>query len=123
MTKRTLLLLVIGIGGFLVIYLYYVKQERMASIARYFPDPQINDVYKMERHSREEGREVYYLKLKDIGKESLYFYPSRMSSTGIHDGFLNHFDTLNVVVYSRKEMEEIHGGNTGIEILEIKRSQ
>lgn len=121
MNKKALLILVLSIIGFLAIYLYYVKKDRQESIVKYFPDPHINDIYKVQRNSRAEGRTVTYLKIKDIGKGSLYFYPGYSSSNGINDGFLNHFDTSDVVVYTKKELLEMKEGKSDAEILEIVR--
>ena len=121
MSGKKYLILFLSISAFTAIYLYYVKQQRQASIASYFPQPRINDVYKMQDDYTDKGREVFYLKIKDIGKESIYFYPSYGASTAIHDGFLNHFDTSAVKVFTKRELQEIKEGKGSIQLLEIVR--
>jgi hypothetical protein len=126
-SRKTVLLLFLFICGFTAIYLYYVKQERQASIIRYFPHPQIGDVYKMQKETKEDGVIVFYLKIKDIGNESIYFYGSKLLMGAIHDSFLKQFDTSEVKVYTKKELGEIREGQWMIpakdntKLLEIER--
>jgi hypothetical protein len=121
MSGKKWLILFLSIGGLTAIYLYYVKKERQASITTYFSNPRINDVYKMQDDYSFDRREVYYLKIKDIGKESIYFYPSYGAAGSIHDGFLNHFDTSAVKVFTKRELQEIRDGKKSLQLVEIVR--
>jgi len=126
-TGKKLLMLFLSIGGFTAIYLYYVKKERQASVVNYFPNPKIDDIYKMQKETHEDGISVFYLKIKDIGAESIYFYPSRLTAGAMHDSFLKHFDTAEVEVFTKKELSEIKEGKWMIpakdytKLLEIER--
>lgn len=126
MKGRTLLFLLLGIGGFLAFYISYVKKERKESVQRYVVNPKIGDVYKMQ-FENDEGSAVTYYKINDIGKEAIYFYPGYNSSDRINDSFLRHFDTTQTVVFSRKDILEIRDGlwksyrKNYTELLEIER--
>ena len=125
-TRKSLFILFVSICGFTAAYLYYVKKDRESVIARYFPEPRVGDIYKMQQDTRE-GITVFYLKIKDIGQQSIYFYPGRMVSTVLQDNLLKHFDTTETTVYSKKEMAEIVAGKWKnaakdyTELLEIER--
>lgn len=109
-TRKTLWTVVLAVCGFTALYLFYVHKERNASVTKYLPQPQLGDVYKMKARTSTDGAIVYYLKIKDIGKESIYFYPSRMQSGAAYDVLLNRFDTTETEVYTRKELAEIAAG-------------
>ena len=125
-SRKTFFILILSIGGFTAIYLYYVKKQRAASIISYFPDPKLGDIYKMQKET-DEGVIVFYLKIKDIGAESIYFYPGRISASVIQDTFLNYFDKSETKVYTKKEIAEIIAGKWMIprkdktQLLEIQR--
>lgn len=126
-SRKTFFILLLSIGAFTAIYLYYVKKERLASISNYFPHPQTGDVYKMQKETRNDGIVVFYLKIKDIGDESIYFYTSKLMMGAIQDSFLKQFDTGEVSVFTKKELAEIEQGKWDIpskdntRILEIER--
>ncbi len=125
--RRTFWLMVLAIAGATAIYLYEVKRERLASIQNYFPQPRMGDIYKMQRESRDDAVGVFYLKIKDIGSESIYFYQSKLIMGAMHDGFLKQFDTSEVQVFTKKELSEIRLGQwdnaakNHLKILEIER--
>ncbi len=125
-SRKTFFILILSIGTFTAIYLYYVKKERAASIDSYFPDPQTGDIYKMQKETSD-GVIIYYLKIKDIGHQSIYFYPGLLTAGAIHDSFLKHFDSSETVVIARKELTEIRNGKWKItakdqtQLLEIER--
>ena len=125
-SRKSFWILFLSVCGFTAVYLYYVKKDRENSIAHYFPLPQLGDIYKMQ-HDTRNGISVYYLKIKDIGQQSIYFYPGRMASTILQDNLMKHFDSTETMVYSKKELEEIVAGkwkNAGkdyTELIEIER--
>jgi hypothetical protein len=126
-SRKTFFILLISICGFTAIYLYYVKKERQASIVNYFSNPKIDDIYKMRKETRDDGVTIFYLKIKDIGTESIYFYHSRLIAGAMHDSFLKHFDTTEVDVFTKKELAEIRDGKWMVpvkentQLLEIER--
>ncbi|MEP6750013.1 MAG: hypothetical protein ABJB86_19900 [Bacteroidota bacterium] len=126
-SRKRLLIVFLSVCGFTIVYLYYVKQARQASIAKYFSHPQLGDIYKMRKDTRAEGVTMFYLRIKDIGEQSIYFYPSRMQTGAVSDVFLNHFDTTGTEVYTKKELAEIVAGKWMVqsknktELLEIER--
>jgi hypothetical protein len=125
-SRKTLFILILSIGAFTAIYLYYIKQQRAASIISYFPDPKLGDIYKMQKET-DEGVTVFYLKIKDIGAESIYFYPGRLMAGAIHDNFLKHFDSTGTTVFTKKELADIKDGKWKVpakddtQLLEIER--
>jgi hypothetical protein len=126
-SRKRLLIVFLSVCGFTVVYLYYVKQERQASVAKYFPHPQTGDIYKMRKDTRGEGVTMFYLRIKDIGEQSIYFYPSRMETSVVSDVFLKHFDTTQTEVFTKNELAEIVAGKWmapgkgKMELLEIER--
>ncbi|HTL09849.1 MAG TPA: hypothetical protein VL307_16360 [Chitinophagaceae bacterium] len=100
----------IVVAAFTGAYLFYVKKDREASIRQYITQPQIGDIYKMRRETRQDGVMVFYLKIKDIGQESIYFYPSRLINGALHDSFLKQFDTTETEVFTKKELAAIAAG-------------
>lgn len=127
-TRKTLLLTILSVCAFTAIYLIYVNFERKESIKKYFSQPQIGDIYKMKIHTKE-GREVFYLKIKDIGEQSIYFYPGRMGSNAAYDVLLARFDTTETSVYSKKELAAIVAGEWNTvqkdhtQLIEIERKE
>jgi hypothetical protein len=125
--RSTFLILFLSICAFTAVYLYYVKKERQNSIANYFPDPKIGDVYKMQRETYEDGLTVFYLKIKDIGEESIYFYPGRFYSGAMENDLLNDYDASQTKVYTKKELSDIIAGKWIVsskdktQLLEIER--
>jgi hypothetical protein len=125
--RKNLLILFLSVCAFTALYLLYVKQDRQHSITKYISDPKIGDIYKMRKETSEDGVFVFYLKIKDIGEQSIYFYPGKMQSGAIIDVFLNHYDTSNTTVYSKKELAKIVAGKWMIadkdktQLLEIER--
>ena len=126
-SRKRFWILCLSIGIFTAAYLFYVKKEREASVRSYFPQPQIGDIYKMRKDSREDGPVVFYLKIKDISHESIYFYPSRLVNGALHDSFLKQFDTTETEVYTRKDLAAIASGQwknaakDHTELVEIER--
>lgn len=126
-SRKTFWIMVLGIAAGTAIYLFEVKQERLASIQSYFPQPRIGDIYKMQRETREDAVGVFYLKIKDIGSESIYFYGSKLMMGAMHDGFLKQFDTSEIVEYTKKELAAIKQGQWNnaakmkLQLLEIER--
>jgi len=120
-------MIILSVCVFTAGYLYYVKKERENSVKNYFSQPRPGDIYKMRKDTRNDGLVVYYLKVKDIGEQSIYFYPSRLLGGALHDSFLKHFDTTETTVYSKKELAEIAAGkwknaaNDFTELVEIER--
>jgi hypothetical protein len=110
LSRKTIWTVILSVCAFTAAYLYYVKKEREASIKNYFPSPRIGDIYKLKKDTREDGVTVFYLKIKDIGEQSIYFYPSRLVAGALHDSFLKHFDTTETEVYTKKELAEIVAG-------------
>jgi hypothetical protein len=110
MTGKKYFLLFLVIGAATAAYLYYVQQYRHASLVSYFGQPKIGDIYKMEKKFGRDGKATFYLKIKDIGAESIYFYQSKMTGNGMNDVLLGHYDTTEVEVYSKKEMQDIKEG-------------
>ncbi|MFT3934672.1 MAG: hypothetical protein QM726_13700 [Chitinophagaceae bacterium] len=110
MNKKKLLYIALTVFVFTAAYLFYVKIDRDNSIKTYLPQPRIGDIYKMQTETSEEGVIIYYLKVKDVGAQSIYFYQSKTAMIAASDIFLKNFDTTNTQVYSRKELEEIAAG-------------
>jgi len=126
-SRKTLWTVVLSVCAFTALYLLYIKQERAASVKKYFPQPQLGDIYKMKTRTSKDGIQVFYLKIKDIGRESIYFYRSRLTNTALQDTFLEQFDTTETEVYSKNELAEIVAGqwNTvgkdNTQLIEIER--
>ena len=127
-SRKTVWTVILSVCAFTAAYLFYVKKEREASIKNYFPHPLVGDIYKLKKDTRD-GVTVFYLKIKDIGEESIYFYPSRLLASAMHDSFLKHFDTTETTVYTKKELAEIAAGKwktaskDDTELIEIERKQ
>ncbi len=128
-TRKTLWTVVLSVCAFTALYLFYVKQERDASVKKYLLQPQLGDVYKMKARTSADGAIVFYLQVKDIGRESIYFYRSRMTGGAAYDVLLKRFDTTETAVYTRKELAEIAAGqwNTvakdNTQLIEIERKE
>jgi hypothetical protein len=108
--RKTALILLLSVGAFIAIYLFFVKKDRQASIARYLPQPLPGDIYKMERKTPRQGLTAFYLQVNEVSSEAVYFFPSLMSAWAPNDIFLKHFDSTETVRYSRKELEQIKNG-------------
>lgn len=125
--RKNLLILFICICGFTAVYLYYVKKERQASIAQYFPHPQPGDIYKMQEDTREQGVIVFYLMIESIDGQYIYFYRSRLVTGAVHDSLLRHFDTSITQKYTRNDLADIVAGKwmtadkDKTQLLEIER--
>src|SRR5882672_4652374 len=100
---KKMLIIALSVIAFTVVYLYYVKQGRNQSISLYLPQPQAGDVYKMESNTSE-GQISFYLKVKEVAAEGVYFYLSRATSNVATDIFLNHFDSTETIRYGKKEL-------------------
>ena len=126
MTRKRLWMVILSVIVFTVVYTFYVKKEREAGIKKYLPQPHVGDIYKMQKDTRE-GVAVFYLKVKDIGAQSIYFYPGLSSSGAANDIFLKNFDTTETEVYSRKELLAMAAGEwdlpgmDGTKLIEIER--
>ena len=100
---KKMLVIALSVIAFTVVYLYYVKQERNKSISLYLSQPQAGDVYKM-RVQVSGGEFVYYMKVKDVIGESVFFYPGRATSNAANDIFLNHYDSTETIRYGKKDL-------------------
>ncbi|MEO6316132.1 MAG: hypothetical protein ABIU63_12285 [Chitinophagaceae bacterium] len=125
-TRKAIWTVILSVCAFTAVYLYYVKKERTESVKNYFSQPRVGDIYKLRKDTRE-GVTVFYLKIKDVGEQSIYFYPGRLQAGALHDSFLKHFDTTETEVYTKKELAEIVGGQwktarkDETELIEIER--
>lgn len=108
--RKNLLILFLSISALVAVYLFYVKKERQASVARYLPQPRPGDIYKMERKTGRQGLIAFYLQVQDVTPEAVYFHPSLMAAWAPNDIFLKHFDSTETVRYSRKDLEQIKNG-------------
>ncbi len=104
-SKKTLYIVFGGILVFTFVYLYYVKKERQEAIARYLPDPQKGDIYKI----RQDGS-VFYLQVKTVTGASVFFYRSIASAWAASDILLKHFDSTEVIHYDKPELQAIQSG-------------
>ena len=122
-SRKTLGIVALSVCALSASSLYYTKKDREASVKKYFNSPQVGDIYKMKRDTREDGVSVFYLKIKDIGQESIYFYRSRMTAGALNDTFLKQFDTTETVVLSKAELAEIAAAKPGetTQLVEIER--
>ena len=109
MSRKRVWIVILAVIVFTAVYAVYVKQERASAISRLLPQPQVGDIYKMQKDTRE-GTMVYYLKVKDVGAQSIYFYPGLTSAGVANDIYLKNFDTTETEVYSRKELLAIAAG-------------
>jgi len=103
--RKTFLILLLCITGFTAVYLYYVKKQRQEAIASYLPRPLVGDIYKMEA-----ANAVFYLQVKEVKADAVYFYRSRLDAWAASDILLNQFDSSTVVPYGKKDLEEIKNG-------------
>ncbi|HEY4149071.1 MAG TPA: hypothetical protein VGM41_09085 [Chitinophagaceae bacterium] len=103
--KKALYILFGGILVFTFVYLYYVKQQRQEAIARYLPDPQKGDIYKI----KQEGA-VFYLQVKTVAGGSVFFYHGAISAYAASDILLKHFDSTDVIHYDKSELQAIRNG-------------
>ncbi len=126
MSRKRIWTVIVAVIVFTAVYTLFVKKEREAGIKKYLPQPQLGDIYKMQKDTRE-GVAVFYLKVKDIGTQSIYFYPSLSSSGAANDIYLKNFDTTETAVYSRKELVAIAAGEWNVpdrdrmQLIEIER--
>jgi hypothetical protein len=126
MSRKRIWTVVLSVIVFSAAYLFYVKKEREMAIKKYLPQPQLGDIYKMQKATRG-GVTVFYLKVKDIGTQSIYFYPGLSSATTANDIFLKNFDTTETEVFSRKELMAIAAGEWDVpdrdrtKLIEIER--
>ena len=110
MQRKTLLYLFIGISVSLAAYLYYVDADRKKSIEKYFPHPQVGDIYKIKSDNEEGKPWLTYFKLIEISGERLVFIPSKLMSDASVDYLLNHYDNHSPVIYTKQELVEIKNG-------------
>ncbi len=103
--RKTMLILFLSVLGFVVIYLYYVKQQRQQAIATYLPNPQTGDIYKVATENS-----VVYWQVKETSGGAVFFYRSLFSASAASDILLNHFDSSNVFRYSKADLLDIKNG-------------
>ncbi len=127
MKPKNFLYLFVSISLFIAIYLYFVGVERSNSIKRYFNDPQVGDIYKIKSDEEDGERWLRYYKVAEVQSNHLVFYKSKMMADASVDYLLNHYDTLNPVIYSRNELAGIKEGKwknnqrNNTELIEIVR--
>jgi hypothetical protein len=116
LSGRKYLFLIVLISTFLSGYLWHTKESRKESVETYISTPRIGDVYVMEKWFKgQPEKEMVYLKLQGFGQGAIYFYRSKMTSGGgQNDVFLNHYDTANIIVYTKKEIQEIKEGKWNV---------
>ena len=110
MKGRRILYLFIGICLSLAVYLFYVDKQRKESVTKYFPSPQVGDVYKIKRDEEDGKSWVHYLKITSISDDSIYFIPSKFMADASADYILNHYDQTSTIRYSLKDLREIKEG-------------
>lgn len=127
-SRKTMVWVLLSVCAFTAAYLWYVKEDREAGIKKYCTRPQLGDIYTMRQETHDHGVTVFYLKIKDIGAERIYFYPSRLVAGAPSDIFLKHFDTAETRVYSKKELADIVNGRWNVpekdytSLIEIQRN-
>ena len=110
MQRKTLLYLFIGISVSLAGYLYYVDADRKNSIEKYFPHPEVGDIYKIKSDNDEGNSWLSYYKLVEISGERLVFIPSKLMSDASVDYLLNHYDNQAPIIYTVQELAAIKNG-------------
>jgi hypothetical protein len=109
-SRKNQVILFLSVAALTAVYLFFVKKDRQASIARYLSQPLPGDIYKMERKTRREGTVAFYLQVQEVSAEGVYFFPSLMTAWAPNDIFLKHFDSTETVRYSKKELAQISQG-------------
>ena len=129
MRGRTLLYLFIGISAFTALYLYYVKQDRKKSIEKYFAQPKVGDVYKIEADDDEGDKMLRYYEIKSIENGFIVFAPSNWTGASGVDYLMSHYDYDNTVIFSKEDLKAIRDGKwnnaqkSNTTLLEIKRKE
>lgn len=121
------LIIVFCISVFLFIYLQHVRSERAETINKFFNAPQVGDVYKVKFRNTQGERWVRYYKVADMNENTVFFYRGKLVAWGITDVLLDHYETENLLSYSKDDLNKIRHGKFsngemyGAELLEITR--
>ena len=102
-------LIFIGISIFLAAYLYYVDYNRKQSIAKYFDNPKVGDIYKIKKDEGD-GKWVAYYKVHSFQDNKIAFVPGKLKSDASADYLLKQFNEYDAVIYTREELKEIRAG-------------
>lgn len=110
MNRKTFLTLFVSIVVFVAAYLYYVKIDRQQSIEKYFDDPRIGDIYKIQTDDDEGKTWMHYLKLIIRDDNRLIFNTSKMQADASVDYLLKSFDENSTIIYTLQELHDIRNG-------------
>jgi hypothetical protein len=110
LTRKTYLVLIVSIVAFTALYLYYIKIERQQSIEKYFDNPKVGDIYKLQEYDDSGDKRVYYLKLVKVDEKGLVFSPGKWEASSSNDYLLKHFDDLQPRGYTYEELKDIRNG-------------
>ena len=125
-SKRALII-VFCLSVFLFIYLQHVRSERAQVINQFFDAPKVGDVYKVKFRNSLGERWVRYYKIADMNENTVFFYRGKLVAWGITDVLLDHYETSNLLSYSKDDLNKIRHGKFsngemyGAELLEISR--
>ncbi len=107
--KRAILL-ILGIGVFLYLYLRSVSSERVEGIRKLINQPEIGDIYKIRYLNPEGNRTVRYFKVARTGQGGIALYRGKMSAWNLSDIFLDDYDTEWLINFSESDLQALMKG-------------
>jgi hypothetical protein len=129
MNPKNYLYLFIGIAVALAAYLYTVKEQRKQSIADYFDQPKVGDIYKIEEVDDKGDPWVSYQKVLQVDDRGLVFAPGKFKANQSSDYLLKHFNELTPFGYTRDELNDLKNGkwdnyeHNNMKLIEIIRKK
>jgi hypothetical protein len=127
MKMKMYLYLFLIIGVSITGYLYWVKEQRKQSVTRYFNQPKVGDIYKIEEDDDEGNHWVSYQKVLQVDARGLAFAPAKFRANQSSDYLLKHFNEMTPFGYTRQELNELRNGkwnnfeHNNMRLLEIMR--
>lgn len=105
-TYRGKLLIIILIAT--AAYLFYISEQRKASIKKYFTNPEVGDTYKMELDDVEEDgkRFIHFLKIKNITSNGISFKVLNLKNRSMSFSF-KLVDESDTCFYSHQQLTDI----------------
>ncbi|WP_207493569.1 hypothetical protein [Aridibaculum aurantiacum] len=128
MFHKRALRLFIGISLFVAGYLYYVHHDRQQSIAKFFDNPKVGDIYKIEKED-DEGKYTHYWKVMETHEKGLVFVPSKFKAWGSIDYLQRSFDEMLPFSYTHEQLKALRDGklnsweHDNLKLIDIVRKQ
>lgn len=129
MFRKKYLFLFIGISVFLTAYLFYVKKEREQSVAQYFDQPKVGDIYKIKADDDDGTAYVEYWKVLEVSEKGLVFAAGKFKAWASVDYLQKNFNELMPFALTKEELAALKSGEWSIKnysntsIVEIVRKK